>query len=127
MYCISCGQKVTVPAHAGGATTARVDGGQLNGGYASAPQGPIVPTPAPMNLDDDDDATARPRLVMLTREEARMGCVKSVEVDRTTREAIEVQIPAGVYVNTKLDVMGYGNFDEMTGQRGPLRLSFFID
>lgn len=87
--------------------------------------GPIMLVPAPESSEDDDDVTARPRLIMLTREEARSGCRKKVRVNRDT--TIEVVVPAGVDVNTKLDAPGYGHFDEMTGQRGPLRLTFYVD
>lgn len=90
-----------------------------------AQRGPITPVPAPPMADDDDDATVRPRLIMLTREEARTGCRKTIRLARD--QSIEVNIPADVDVNTKLDVPGYGHFDEQTGQRGPLRLSFYVD
>ena len=63
---------------------------------------------------------------MLTREEARTGCHKTIEVDKVTHETIEVDVPGGVDVTTKLDAPGYGYFDETTGNRGPLRLSFYI-
>lgn len=77
----------------------------------------------PLEWTDDDCITARPQMVRLTREEARMGCRKTVEVDG---RFIKVDIPAGVGLYTKLDVPNLGYYDEATGERGPLRLSFRI-
>lgn len=73
--------------------------------------------------DDDDDPTVQPKLVTISRDEANKGCRKQIRVGH---ETIEVDIPAGIDVTTKLDVPGMGRYDEMTGQRGPLRLSFYI-
>lgn len=154
IYCISCGIKLDTlgAAHAGGSPmpggrdsgaapfNAAWAGNQTinlganggaqqwgNGRATAAPHGPITPIPAPITVDNDDDASVRPQLIMLTPDEARRGCIKRIEVNRQTHETIEVNIPAGVNVTTKLDVQGYGNPDGMTGRRGPLRLSFFID
>lgn len=154
LYCISCGVKVDAAggAQAGGSPmpggpgsgAAPFDGAWAgnqtinlganggaqqwdNGRATAAPQGPITPTPAPVSVDDDDDASARPQLIMLTADEARRGCVKRITVNKQTQETVEVNIPAGVNITTKLDVPGYGHPDGMTGRRGPLRLSFFID
>lgn len=86
----------------------------------SAPSGkPVLAVPATNN----DHPTARPKSVRITREEAKAGCRKTVVVDG---QSIEVEIPGGVGVYTKLDVPGLGYFDQMTGERGPLRLSFHI-
>lgn len=90
-------------------------------GFGSAPSQPTVHTDATMA--EDDDPTVRPKLLMLTYDEARNGCTKTVEVDG---QSIQVDIPAGVDVNTKMDIPNYGYFDEMTGARGPLRLTFFL-
>ena len=66
-------------------------------------------------------------LVVITRDEARLGCVKEIEVDEAGfGSTIKVRIPAGIKLGTKVDVPGLGYFDENTGQRGPLRLSFYI-
>ena len=91
-----------------------------SGGYGQ-PQQPTVHSGDKMA--DDDDPTVRPKLLMLTYDEARNGCTKQVTIDG---QSIEVTIPAGVDVNTKLDIPNYGYFDEMTGARGPLRLTFFL-
>lgn len=72
---------------------------------------------------DDDDPTVRPHLLTLTYQEAREGCHKTVKVDG---QSIEVDVPAGVDVNTLLDIPNHGYFDEMTGRRGPLRLTFYL-
>ena len=72
---------------------------------------------------DDDDPTVRPKLITLTYAEARDGCRKYVTVDG---RQVEVHIPAGVDATTKFDVPDLGYFDEMTGKRGPLRLTFFL-
>ena len=153
MYCISCGMKVDAAGAAQGVGSPMPGGpdpgaANLGGGWAgnqtvnlganggaqwgnervaAAPQGPITPNPAPVAVDDDDDASVRPKLIMLTSDEARRGCVKRIEVNKRTHETVEVNIPAGVNITTKLDVPGYGNPDGLTGRRGPLRLSFFID
>ncbi len=127
IYCISCGFKVgdsssktSQPYHFDDlGAVPPVPAGSSSGLSASL-------VPAPPMVDDDDDATVRPRLVMLTREEARTGCRKTIEVDRSTHESIQIDVPAGVDVTTKLDVPGYGYFDELSGQRGPMRLTFFI-
>ena len=66
-------------------------------------------------------------LVILTPAEAYSGCVKRIVVDKATRRTIEVNIPAGITIETKLDVPGFGYPSSTTGRRGPLRLSFFID
>lgn len=92
---------------------------------APIPDMPIALVPAPRTIEDDDP-TVRHYLVALTHEEARTGCTKTIKVNRSTHETVEVLIPAGVDVNTKLDAQEYGYYDETTGKRGPLRLSFFI-
>ena len=74
-------------------------------------------------MADDDDPTVRPHLLMLTYDEARSGCHKRIDIDG---ETLEVDIPAGVDATTRLDVDGYGYYDEMTRERGALRLSFFL-
>ncbi len=142
LYCISCGAPVPKAAGPragvvapGGSGTAHIDTGgepapnmvqpQAPGAPISSPGAPISLVPVAPSREDDDDATVRPRLVMLTREEARTGCIKTLAIDPGT--TIDVVVPAGVDVTTKMDALGYGHFDEMTGQRGPLRLSFFID
>lgn len=148
LYCISCGAQVPQVASSpagpeigvpGATGTARIDNNipqqphQAPQQYQAPPQpqpmqvpgAPVTLVPVRPSQDDDDDATARPRLIMLTREEARTGCTKTLRLDPTT--TIEVDVPAGVDVNTKMDAPGYGHFDELTGQRGPLRLSFFVD
>lgn len=67
---------------------------------------------------------AQSKLLMLTREEARSGCVKVIQtVDGRT---VKVAIPAGVSDNTKLDVPEQGWLDEATGLRGNLRLNIAI-
>lgn len=67
---------------------------------------------------------AQSKLLMLTREEARTGCVKVIQtVDGRT---VKVAIPAGVSDNTKLDVPEQGWLDEATGLRGNLRLNIAI-
>ena len=97
--------------------------GSATYGYGQ-PQQPSVPTVhTDDKMADDDDPTVRPKLLMLTYDEARNGCTKQVTIDG---QSIEVTIPAGVDVNTKLDIPNYGYFDEMTGARGPLRLTFFL-
>lgn len=64
------------------------------------------------------------KLLMLTSEEARTGCVKVIQtVDGRT---VKVGIPAGVTDNTKLDVPEQGWLDEATGLRGNLRLNIAI-
>ncbi|MBR3313335.1 MAG: hypothetical protein IKG18_04265 [Atopobiaceae bacterium] len=77
--------------------------------------------------DANDDETVRSMLVILTPAEAYSGCVKRIVVDKSTRRTIEVNIPAGITIETKLDVPGFGYPSSATGRRGPLRLSFFID
>ena len=67
---------------------------------------------------------AQSKLLMLTREEARSGCVKVIQtVDGRT---VKVAIPAGVSDNTKLDVPEQGWLDEATGLRGNLRLNIAV-
>lgn len=85
-----------------------------DGVYRPVPAEPLV---------DDDHPTARPKSVRITREEARTGCQKTIEVDG---RSITVELPAGIGWETKLDVPGFGYFDEATGAQGPLRLSFRI-
>ncbi len=137
MYCISCGMKIDSPAKAGGVGpnnggTQLAWGEQPYGQPSNQPYGvsqqtgPVRPVPAPPAADNDDDASVLSSLVMLSAAEARTGCVKRIEIDKSTHESVEVDIPAGVNVTTKLDVPGYGVFDELSGRRGPLRLSFFI-
>lgn len=91
------------------------------GGYSlyQANHKPILAEP----VTNNDHPTARPKSVRITREEAKAGCRKTIVVDG---QSIEVEIPGGVGVYTKLDVPGLGYFDQMTGERGPLRLSFHI-
>ena len=138
MYCISCGLKIGSPASAGGValndggTQPVWDGHPYDQPYdqpydvVSQQTGPVTPLPAPPATDNDDDASVLSSLVMLSAAEARTGCVKLVEIDKSTHESVEVNIPAGVNVTTKLDIPGYGVLDELSGRRGPLRLSFFI-
>lgn len=73
--------------------------------------------------DDDDHPTARNKLMRLTHDEAMNGCRKTLEIDG---QMIQVDIPAGIVDREKLDVPGYGYFDNQTGQRGPLRLSIRV-
>lgn len=126
MYCISCGMKLEgMAAAVGSGFGAANPVGQ--GGGMPQPTGPITPIPAPLSAEDDDDDSVRPTLVLLSREEAQAGCVKNVLVDRSTNLSVDVVIPPGVNVNTKLDVPGYGRPDGLTGQYGPLRMSFFVN
>lgn len=120
MFCIGCGKPVGQGAEQG---SWQETGRGAGFGDAQHADGGARVVPADEGMADDDDATARPKLVMLTRDEARTGCRKTVNVDG---QLVEVSIPAGVDVNTKLDVPGYGRFDEFTGERGPLRLTFYI-
>ena len=62
-------------------------------------------------------------LVVLTRAEARMGCTKAIEVEGQT---LNVRIPAGVNVTTKLDVTDNRVWDAHEGVYRPLRLSFYL-
>lgn len=73
------------------------------------------------------EANVASRLVVLTREEARSGCVKDVELEPGDKSTtIRVHIPANVQVDTKVDVLGLGAPSGAAGERGPLRLSFYI-
>lgn len=65
----------------------------------------------------------RAQLVMLSHQEVRTGCRESIDLNGA---CIEVDIPAGVNATTKLNLLGYGYVNVSTGQRGPLRLSFFL-
>lgn len=90
----------------------------------------VPPTPAATMLvsaplvDDDDEPYVLTKLVTITRDEAREGCTKSVELDDGMM--VDVDVPAGSNPGTKVDVAGYGLKDERTGLRGPLRVSFYI-
>ena len=77
-----------------------------------------------MRLKDEAPITSRAQLMILTREEARSGCQKTIEIDG---KGYLVEIPAGVTSTTILDLPGLGYFDTETGERGSVRLSFFID
>ena len=73
---------------------------------------------------DDDDPTVRPQLLLITEQEAREGCTKSVRVEGMG--SVDVAVPAGANAGTSIDILGYGYFDDQTGARGPLRVSFYI-
>ena len=80
---------------------------------------------APSSLiKEEAPITSRPLLMLLTREEARSGCSKTVEVDG---QLYMVEVPAGVTEDTVLDLPGIGYFDTDTGVRGSARVTFFID
>ncbi len=103
---------------------ARTDGDRAGGAWA----GGTGPGGASMvhnsgDIADDDDPTVRPQLLMISYQEARTGCHKTVTVDG---QSVDVDVPAGVDVTTKLDIPGWGYYDELTGERGPLRISFFL-
>ena len=133
VFCTTCGMDlgsagVTPPAGngyglaGGGPTVMNPLGGQGGPVGDTTTSAPLPPDPV-TGIADDDTPTARPMMVRISREEARMGCRKTIEVDG---QQISVDIPAGVGIYTKLDVPNLGYFDEMTGDRGPLRLSFRI-
>jgi DnaJ-class molecular chaperone len=73
--------------------------------------------------DDVDEPLVRPVLVHLTREEARMGCRKHVNVDG---QSVPVDVPAGANVHTYIDIDNLGYRDERTGMVGPLRVCFHV-
>lgn len=135
IFCVSCGSPLgnastyAVPTAAPASTAMTPDlfaygsGGSNGGGAAPAHRAPDPAAGSANDMADDDDPTVRPQLLMLTYQEARTGCTKTVSVDG---QQVTVNIPAGVDVTTKLDIEGLGYFDDMTGQRGPLRLTFFL-
>lgn len=142
LFCVSCGcplgQQPAVPQQSPAPAPAK----------ASSPQtpGPVQPTVQPKvpahsaqgmygapssdpgngtpQIKEEAPITSRPQLVLLTREEARIGCSKTIMIDG---QAFRVDIPAGVTSETLLDLPGIGYFDTETGERGSVRLSFFID
>lgn len=62
------------------------------------------------------------KLVLITREEARAGCTKVIDVEKG--RSVTVKIPAGVNYDSHLEVPGEGRLDSEFGVRGILRLSF---
>ena len=64
------------------------------------------------------------KLVFLTREEARTGCTKDIELE--PGRVVSVNIPAGVNSNSHVEIPGEGRIDSTFGVRGILRLSFMI-
>ena len=128
-FCTSCGASIDAPVSVQPTVTT------WSTEYA-VPDAPSPDVPAymsvgasalapelPNGIAEDDTVTARPMMVRISRDEARMGCRKTIEVDG---QFVTVDIPAGVGIYTKVDVPNLGYFDEMTGARGPLRLSFRI-
>jgi hypothetical protein len=74
--------------------------------------------------EDDDDPTVRSQLLIITPDEARDGCMKTLRLKDGTE--IQVDVPAGANPGTKVDIAGMGLEDARTGRRGPLRVSFYI-
>ena len=68
------------------------------------------------------EANTLNKLVFITREEARTGCVKTIEVEKGRQ--VTVTIPAGVSYDSHVELPGEGRMDADVGVRGILRLSF---
>ena len=68
------------------------------------------------------EANTLNKLVFITREEARTGCVKTIEVEKGRQ--VTVTIPAGVSYDSHVELLGEGRMDADAGVRGILRLSF---
>lgn len=119
LFCIACGAPLG-PAPAAKPQPAAPAGGVYHG---TAAPGAGAPAEG-MRLKDEAPITSRAQLMILTREEARSGCQKTIEIDG---KGYLVEIPAGVTSTTILDLPGLGYFDTETGERGSVRLSFFID
>lgn len=68
------------------------------------------------------EANTLNKLVFITREEARTGCVKTIEVEKGRQ--VTVSIPAGVTYDSHVELPGEGRMDVEAGVRGILRLSF---
>lgn len=68
------------------------------------------------------EANTLNKLVFITREEARTGCVKTIEVEKGRQ--VTVSIPAGVTYDSHVELPGEGRMDAEAGVRGILRLSF---
>ena len=71
-----------------------------------------------------EEQDMRTQLVFLTRDEAQKGCQKLIAIDG---QQVPVNIPPGTNGGTDLDLPGYGYPNSRTGQRGVLRLNFFVD
>ena len=126
IYCTYCGADLAMypPQPIGGSgPIGGNSGASTDVGVASDDGKPTIVSPGPDGIAEDDAVTARPMMVRITREEARMGCRKTIEVDG---RRVAVDIPPGVGIYSKLDIPNLGYFDEMTGVQGPLRLSFRI-
>lgn len=82
--------------------------------------GKLVPT---ADVTEDDDPTARAKLVRLTRQEARNGCTKKLQIENTT---YSVRIPPGATVDVQLRIEGLGYADNSNGTRGPLLVGFHV-
>ena len=108
-------QTPAMPAYGGGAQA-------YSAGAPAAAYGQQNAVPA--QIKEEAPITSRPQLMLLTREEARNGCTKTIEVGG---QMYSVDVPAGVTEDTVLDLPGIGYFDTDTGVRGSVRVTFFID
>ena len=68
------------------------------------------------------EANSLNKLVFITREESRGGCVKDIEVEKG--RMVTVTIPAGTTYDSHVEIPDAGRLDADTGARGILRLSF---
>lgn len=87
----------------------------------------VVAQPNPydgMISKEDVAVNVANQLVVLTRDEARLGCEKTLSLERG--RTVTIRIPPGVRIDTNVDVPGLGYTDERTGEVGPLRLSFYL-
>ena len=136
-FCTSCGAplgaapapgygqqgQVTMPTDNQPTTTPTFGGAQVySAGAPAAARGPQDGVSS--LIKEEAPITSRPQLMLLTREEARNGCTKTIEVDG---QIYSVDVPAGITEDTVLDLPGIGYFDTDTGVRGSVRLTFFID
>lgn len=70
------------------------------------------------------DPSERHELVFLTRSELVNGCTKELVIDD---RAINIKIPPGMDLNTRMVIDDCGYIDKRTGKRGKLKIQFVID